>query len=239
VRPLGANLTFTRDDVPDLPGGGTGIEYWRDGLERRMPRWWELRWRGRVIVRMRSHHNERAYWRRRRDLTRLIDEMTEAGVLPSLGAHSRVLEPGCNVAQNLWEISRRWNCEVHGLDIDREALAQASRRRWRRPASFVYGNVLEPGTLAPFADRQFDLVVTRWHLIHVPSGEAKARYVRELKRIGKAGLILEPTAPGKTGRVDWAQQGTYCLSWDDWARWYELTPYAPKVAIPYTDVFYW
>jgi hypothetical protein len=174
-QPLGATLQFARDDVPDLPGAGTGIEYWRDGLERRMPRGWELRWRGRVLVRMRSRHNERAYWRRRRDLTRLIDEMNWAGVLPPLGGHSRVLEPGCNLAQNLWEISRRWHCEIHGLDM---------------------------------------------------------------KRIGKAGPILEPTAPDKTGRVDWAQQGTYCLSWDDWARWYDLTPFVPKAAIPNTDVFY-
>ena len=102
-----------------------------------------------------------------------------------------------------------------------------------------HNEVLEPDTLARFADGQFDLVVTRCHRIHVPSGEAKGRYVRELKRIGKAGLILEPTAPDKTGRVDWAQKGTYCLSWDDWARWYDFTPFVPKVAIPYTDVVYW
>ena len=150
-------MSDNRADLPDLPGAGTGIEYWRDGLERRMPRWWELGWRERVLVRVRWRHNE----------------------------------------------------------------------------------VLEPDTVARFADGQFDLVVTRWHLIHVPSGEAKVRYVRELKRIGKAGLILEPTAPDKTGRVDWAQKGTYCLSWDDWARWYDLTPFVPKVAIPYTDVVYW
>jgi SAM-dependent methyltransferase len=239
VAPLGATLVLTRDHLPDLPPAGTGIEYWRDGLERRMPRWWELKWRGRVLVRMRSDHNERAYWRRRRELIRLIDEMTTAGTLPPLHADSRVLEPGCNVGQNLWEISRRWRCQVHGIDIDRAALDQAAARAWPRPGQFAYGNVLDPATLSSYADREFDLVLTRWHLIHVPPGDAKTEYLRNLKRIGRAGLILEPTAPDKTGRVEWAEKGTYCLSWDDWAGWYGLKRFSPRTPLPYTDVFYW
>jgi len=60
-----------------------------------------------VLVRIPSAHTERAYWRRRRDLTSLIDEMTRAGHLPALHAGSQVLEPGGNVAQNPWDISRR------------------------------------------------------------------------------------------------------------------------------------
>ena len=39
IQPLGATLQFVREDVPELEDTGTGIEYWRDGLERRMPRW--------------------------------------------------------------------------------------------------------------------------------------------------------------------------------------------------------
>jgi len=39
--------------------------------------------------------------------------------------------------------------------------------------------------------------------------------------------------------VDWAQNGTYCLSWDDWERWYGLKRFVPEAAIPYTEVFYW
>src|SRR2546430_1658547 len=109
VAPLGGDLRFTREDVPGITATGTGIEYWREGLERRMPRYWELTWRGRVLMRMRSDHNERAYWRRRRDLIVLIDEMNRRGILPALTSETRVLEPGCNVGQNLWEISERWN----------------------------------------------------------------------------------------------------------------------------------
>ena len=48
IRPLGATLQFVREDVPDLDAAGTGVEYWRDGLERRMSRWWVLTWRGRT-----------------------------------------------------------------------------------------------------------------------------------------------------------------------------------------------
>ena len=118
-------------------------------------------------------------------------------------------------------------------------LDQAAKRRWRKPAHFYPGNVLDPSTFEKFSDRQFDLVFTRWHLIHVPSGEAKQHYLRELKRIGRAGLILEPTSPGKTGQVEWRQANSYCLSWDDWESWYGLKRFVPKASIPYTDVFYW
>ena len=48
IKPLGGDLKFTREDVPGLQGTGTGVEYWSEGLERRMPRYWELTWRGRV-----------------------------------------------------------------------------------------------------------------------------------------------------------------------------------------------
>jgi SAM-dependent methyltransferase len=239
ITPLGGDLRFTREDVPGLTGTGTGVEYWREGLERRMPRYWELTWRGRVLMRMRSDHNERAYWSRRRDLITLIEEMTARSLLPRLNADSNVLEPGCNVAQNLWEISRRWNCNIVGVDIDREALAEAEKRRWRKGAQFTHGNVLEPDTFARFSDKQFDLVFTRWHLIHLPAGDAKQRYVRELKRIGRSGLVLEPTSPGKAGQIEWRQQNSYCVSWDDWEAWYGLRRFQPSVPIRYTDVFYW
>jgi hypothetical protein len=196
-------MQFTREDVPSLQGTGSGVEYWREGLERRMPRYWELSWRGRVLLRVRSDHNERAYWRRRRDLIRLINETKVAGLLPQLHRNSKVLEPGCNVGQNLWEISQRWNCEIYGLDIDREVLDQAAKRRWRKPAHFLLGNVLEPSTFEKFADRQFDLVFTRWHLIHVPSGEAKHHYLRELKRIreGRADLRADVAREDRASRV--------------------------------------
>ena len=239
ITPLGGDLRFTREDVPGLEGTGTGVEYWREGLERRMPRYWELTWRGRSLMRVRSDHNERAYWARRQDLLTLIEEMSTRSLLPRLHAGSNVLEPGCNVAQNLWEISRRWNCNIFGVDIDREALAAAAQRRWRKAAHFTDGNVLEPDTFAKFSDKQFDLVFTRWHLIHLPAGDAKQRYVRELKRIGRSGLVLEPMSPGKTGQIEWRQQDTYCMSWDDWEAWYGLRRFQPAVPIRYTDVFFW
>jgi hypothetical protein len=51
-------MSDNRADLPDLPGAGTGIEYWRDGLERRMPASGSWGWRERVLVRVRSRHNE-------------------------------------------------------------------------------------------------------------------------------------------------------------------------------------
>ncbi len=62
--PLGFQINFVRGDVT-APSTQTGIEYWRDGLERKMPRWYEITWRGRRIIRVRSAHNERTYWRPR------------------------------------------------------------------------------------------------------------------------------------------------------------------------------
>jgi hypothetical protein len=237
LRSLGAEIRFVRGDLPPRAQPATGIEYWLEGLERQMPRWYEILWHGHTLIRVRSRHNERAYWRPRHDLVRLIEEMQAAAILGLLNPAARVFEPGCNVAQNLWELSRRWRCQVVGLDIDAGALSAAARRRWPRPPQFILGNVLDAGTLARFPDGYFDLVFTRWHLIHVPQGEAKQRYLAELRRIGRTGLVLEPVNPAKTGTVEWASHGTYCLSWDDWGA--RFTPFHPKKKIHDTAVFYW
>jgi SAM-dependent methyltransferase len=238
LRPLGVEISLVRGSLPPQPQA-TGIEYWRYGLERALPRWYEVTWHRRAVIRIPTHRNERAYWRRRDDLLELIEEMTAASILKPLRPDTKVFEPGCNVAQNLWELSRRWGCEVYGLDIDQGAIDKAAKRGWRRPARFFVGNVLDGGTFTAFADGHFDLVLTRWHLIHVPPGESKRRYLAELRRIGRSGLILEPFDSEKVGQVEWAAQGTYCLSWDDWAAWLRLKRYTPKVPLQHTDVFYW
>jgi hypothetical protein len=238
LRPFGFQINFVRGEVT-APSTQTGIEYWRDGLERQMPRWYEITWRGRRIIRVRSAHNERAYWRPRRDLINLIEEMTDKRVLPSLHPGAKVFEPGCNVAQNLWDICERWDCAPYGLDIDQWTIAQATTRRWKRRPRFFVANVLDPGTLSRTPKGHFDLVLTRWHLIHVPASDSKRRYINELRRIGKAGIILEPFSPSKAGQLEWAAHRSYCLSWDDWVSWYGLNHYRPTTAIPYTEVFFW
>jgi SAM-dependent methyltransferase len=219
----------------------TGVEWWKEDLYTRVPRWYEVVWRGRTLARIPFRESIVGnYFKPADDLVRLVRELVDGDRL-RLDAGSRVFEPGCNVGRNLWWLRREFGCEVSGMDISARAVETATTRLWKGPdrARFVVGDVLTPGVLSGFPDAHFDLVLTRWHLIHLPAGEPKTAYVGELKRIARALLILEPTRPGSTGRVERQAGGTYCLSWDDWERAYGLAPFAPAAPLADTSVFLW
>jgi hypothetical protein len=229
------------DAVPAGAAPGTGREWWADDAYTRVPRWYEVTWRGRTLARIPYRESIKGnYFKPADDLVSLVREMAAVG-LPALEASSRVLEPGCNVGRNLWALRRAFDCEVAGLDISARAIATATDEIWKGAAraSFAVADVLDPETFRRFPDGHFDLVLTRWHLIHMPAGPAKRAYVGELQRVGRAGLVLEPVRPSATGQVEWAAGGRYCLSWDDWERAYGLTRFTPRTRLEETEVFYW
>jgi hypothetical protein len=239
---LGLGVRVHRDVAAvSARGGATGVEWWKDDLYTRVPRWYEIVWRGRTLARVPYRESIVGnYFKPADDVVRLVRELIGTGRLELHGG-SRVFEPGCNVGRNLWWLRREFGCEVFGMDVSARAIDTAVRKIWKGVdrARFVVGDVLAPDALADFPTGHFDLVLTRWHLIHLPAGAHKTAYVRELKRIGRTLLVLEPVRPEAVGRVDWQAGGAYCLSWDDWAGTYGLTPYTPAVALADTAVFVW
>jgi hypothetical protein len=239
---LGLAVRVRKDVAAVSPGGGgTGVEWWKDDLYTRVPRWYEIVWRGRTLARLPYRESIVGnYFKPADDVVRLVQELIAAGLV-RLDAESRIFEPGCNVGRNLWWLRRAFGCEVVGMDVSARAIETAVTKLWKGVdrARFVVGDVLAPDALAGFPTGHFDLALTRWHLIHVPAGPCKIAYVQELKRIARTLLVLEPVRPEAVGRVHWEAGGTYCLSWDDWAETYGLTPYTPATALVHTAVFLW
>jgi SAM-dependent methyltransferase len=109
-----------------------------------------------------------------------------------LNEKSRVLEVGCGTGAILSELPGV--TALHGLDIDRAALAQC---RLHAPQSFLaQGDALQ----LPYSSRTFDIVYCHFLLLWVGEPE---RALLEMKRVAKpGGHILAFAEPDYTARVD-------------------------------------
>ena len=202
------------------------MQWWKDDAYTRLPRQQRLRWMGMNWATRTVHRTIRGdYGGPAHDMVALVDEMQRSGVMSPLTAQSSVFEGGCNVGRNLQFLQDRFGCAVAGLDIS-EGAQRERDAIWRDRSRhrFILDNALTTDFFDSCPDRSFDLVFTRWHLIHIPRSDAKRRYVAALKRIAKTCIIIEPVREGSHD-VQLYQGGTYTLSWDDWGPDYGLTEY--------------
>jgi len=93
----------------------------------------------------------------------------------ALGA-KKICETGCNVGNNLSSFPE--NFEVHGIDMNKQALEQASKKFPN--FKFKQENIKK----ISFPDSFFDLVFTRGVLIHIAKEEVDD-IMKELLRISK------------------------------------------------------
>ncbi len=105
---------------------------------------------------------------------------------------SRVLEAGCGTGAILSELPAR--AALHGLDLDRGALAQC--RVHAPAASLVRGNALQ----LPYSNQTFDIVYCHFLLLWVHD---PLQVLLEMKRVTKLGAhILAFAEPDYTARLD-------------------------------------
>ncbi len=224
-RPVGGRLI----DCTVVQDGNLCVEetkrYWKDNLYTQTTRSRSLRWLGRTWwTRPYYETIESAYARPLDEVLRVFRDLARRGVMPEITSQSSILESGSNLGRNLWCLASRTGCYVTGVDISVEAIALARRKFYASPkipynhALFFEGDVLQPWTFAGFPNQAFDVVFTRWHLIHLPRSDAKDAYLKELQRIGRTVVLIEPPLPtfAKVGTIETYSQGTYCLSWDDY-----------------------
>lgn len=222
------------------------------GSPQRAVEWWAgdhyvtheslrgLRWLGKTWVTWRYRKFPDAYLAPADDLVGVVEQLTAAGILPSLTRESRVFESGCNLGRNLLALRRRFGCSVTGMDVSPHAVKQAANEIWRgqERTLFLLDDVLTTKWFASIPDGHFDLVLVRWHLLHIPPSPQKRAYVAQLKRIGKTFLVLEPASPEEMGTVQWEFDGKICLAVEDWGKEYELTEIIADPPIENTRVFY-
>jgi hypothetical protein len=215
------------------------VQWWADDHYVGFESMKALRWAGVNWVRWSYQKFPDAYFAPADDIVTLIREMTAAGIVPPLGATSRVLEGGCNLGRNLWAIRHAFQCEVTGMDISPTAIKTAREKIWAKldRVTLVQDNVLTSSWFDTIPDRHFDLAFTRWHLIHIPRGPEKSRYLENLKRVSKSFIILEPVSPERTGTIQCQMDGRICHSWDNWALDYGLKEYRAQTFLENTAVF--
>jgi len=109
-----------------------------------------------------------------------------------LEAASRVLEAGCGTGAILSELPEK--VPLHGLDLDRAALAQC--RTHAPAASLVQGDALQ----LPYSAGTFDIVYCHFLLLWV---DDPLQALVEMKRVGRTGAhILAFAEPDYTARLD-------------------------------------
>ena len=126
-----------------------------------------------------------------------LEKLMREGKIPVLNSQSRVFEPGCSVGGVLKCFQKRWNCEIHGLDLSSEAIEYAKNHIFlNNPKAFFYtGDVLDLSFFSQYPDRHFDLSACVSHLVHVPNKPEKILYLKELQRISKAVVLFERLKP--------------------------------------------
>lgn len=127
------------------------------------------------------------------------------------------------------------------MDISSEVIDLALKKFWRGndKSSFQVGDIVRTPYLKAFRDDTFDLILTRWLLVHIPTSEEKTQMIQELVRVSKALIILEPVDIALQGTVQYFHSDEYCLSWDNWND-YGLTRFDPTGVVleGNTKVFY-
>jgi len=110
-----------------------------------------------------------------------------------LASFSRILDYGCGSGRTTRALKTRFpSAEVHGTDIDREAIAWLTRN-CSRFAEFRLAPHQPP---TPYPDAFFDFVVGISVFTHLPEDMQFAR-LKELRRITKPGGFLILTTSGK------------------------------------------
>ncbi len=131
-----------------------------------------------------SRYLQQAQWTR--DLRMYV--FKQAG----LSTTSHLLEVGCGTGAILSEMQKP--AALHGLDIDRAALAQC--RGHVPAAALVQGNALQ----LPYPNKTFDIVYCHFLLLWVKDPR---QALHEMKRVAKAGAaIIAFAEPDYTARLD-------------------------------------
>jgi ubiquinone/menaquinone biosynthesis C-methylase UbiE len=96
----------------------------------------------------------------------------------------KALEIGCGPGRLMRPMSRHF-VEIHGVDVSDEMIALA--REKLRDISNAHPHATDGASLAQFTDDSFDFVYSYAVFQHIPSRDVVFQYLREIRRVLKAG----------------------------------------------------
>jgi SAM-dependent methyltransferase len=116
-----------------------------------------------------------------------------AQVGQAIGSFESILDFGCGCGRTiLWLEQWAQASELHGTDIDRDAISWC--RRFISFARFAINEELPP---LPYAEASFDLIYAVSVFTHL-SEELQLRWLEELRRVARAGGYVLPTLSKRT-----------------------------------------
>ncbi|OBU12513.1 hypothetical protein AYY18_15375 [Morganella psychrotolerans] len=103
-----------------------------------------------------------------------------------LQSDSRVLEIACNMGTTAIEIAQRFQCHITGIDMDKQALANARKNILQNGLSHLVTVQEADASKLPFPDNHFDVVINE-AMLTMYADKAKTRLVQEYLRVLKPG----------------------------------------------------
>jgi len=103
-----------------------------------------------------------------------------------LQTDSQVLEIACNMGTTAIEIAQRFQCHVTGIDMDKQALANARDNILGHGLSHLVTVQEADASKLPFPDNHFDVVINE-AMLTMYADKAKARLLQEYLRVLKPG----------------------------------------------------
>ncbi|HDT3149464.1 TPA: methyltransferase domain-containing protein [Morganella morganii subsp. morganii] len=103
-----------------------------------------------------------------------------------LQTDSRVLEIACNMGTTAIEIAQRFQCHITGIDMDKQALANARKNILANGLSHLITVQEADASKLPFPDNHFDVVINE-AMLTMYADKAKARLLQEYLRVLKPG----------------------------------------------------
>ena len=118
----------------------------------------------------------------------IFSHLEDTGFLNSENI-SNAIEFGCNLGRNLNIAKERYDCEVHGIDINQEVIDKCNERFSTN--NFFKADLDDGKFLSRYKDNQFDLGITCGFLLHVPAWKGKQSLISEICRICKRAWFFE------------------------------------------------
>ncbi|HCG91551.1 MAG TPA: hypothetical protein DEZ08_06920 [Dehalococcoidia bacterium] len=130
------------------------------------------------------------------DVQKLIND----GSIPQIDKNSRILEVGCNTGAIIRKLQKKYPAQYSGIDIDRNSISFA-QRCFKNPAiCFLQKDVLSNDAFKDYPNNFFTHIFSFSHMVHIPFGDSRNTYLKELQRIGQSITLKERIYPPRNNR---------------------------------------
>ncbi|MGP1454838.1 MAG: class I SAM-dependent methyltransferase [Treponema sp.] len=107
----------------------------------------------------------------------------------AITAQTKILEVACNMGRTMIQLSKKFGCNITGLDLDEHALEKAreniEKNHLQDKLTLIQGDALA----LPFEDASFDVVINE-AMLTMLAGERKDKALKEYFRVLKPGGML-------------------------------------------------